>query len=88
MQKRELQELKDAFTKEKDQERKGRLGELLNTMSSKENAEKRKEQKQKLKNERRKAERELVAHGKRPFFLKKCIFVIIFSGRNEIGVDR
>lgn len=71
MRRKEISELRESIKKEKDSARRQELFALLNSLSSKESAEKRKLELQKLKGERRKAEKELVAHGKKPFYLKK-----------------
>jgi len=68
---REKQKLVKSLKKEKDDKKRKRIENLLTKMAQKEKAEGVKEERQQREKERRKKERELVAKGKKPFFLKK-----------------
>lgn len=66
----ECGEIRKQIKKTKDPEKKEELSRLLQSLRSRLEEQKRAEAKQKVKSERLKAERELVAKGKKPFYLK------------------
>lgn len=68
---REKQKLLKALKKEKDEMKRTKLQQLLTRITQQEKAEREKEQRQHKEREIKKKERELIAEGKKPYFLKK-----------------
>ncbi|XP_064601944.1 ribosomal RNA processing protein 36 homolog [Liolophura sinensis] len=68
---RERQKLKKQLNKAKDAEAKAKIKSLLNRMGQQQQAEEAKAKKAEKEKEWNKREKELVAQGKKPFFLKK-----------------
>ncbi|CAG8565405.1 14103_t:CDS:2 [Cetraspora pellucida] len=69
--KSEMEEIKKRISKEKDPEEKQKLQQLLNKLQSRAAHESNLNRKKQLKREQKKKERELIAQGKSPFYLKK-----------------
>lgn len=67
----ERQQIEAALAQTTDPEQKALLTAQLNQYKSKEDAQRKYQEKQALKNKRRALEKQLVAQGKKPFFLKK-----------------
>ncbi|CAG8545537.1 16868_t:CDS:2, partial [Gigaspora rosea] len=67
----EIEEIKKSINKEKDPEEKQKLQQLLNKLQSRIAHENNLKRKKELKRERKKKERELIAQGKTPFYIKK-----------------
>ncbi|CAG8700541.1 16043_t:CDS:2, partial [Racocetra fulgida] len=75
----EIEEVKKRIDKEKDPEEKQKLQQLLNKLvfeQSRAAHESNLNRKKQLKRERKKKERELVAQGKSPFYIKKCNIIL------------
>ncbi|KAI9013602.1 hypothetical protein DFJ74DRAFT_710055 [Hyaloraphidium curvatum] len=68
--KKEMSELRQKISVEKDPEERGRLKQLLTSLQSRDKARQAEEAKQKIKREWRKKQSERVKQGKKPFFLK------------------
>jgi len=68
---REKQKLLKRLKHEKNPERRERIDQLIKTMTQKEKDERIREERLKRDKERKVKEKEAVAHGKKPFFLKK-----------------
>jgi ribosomal RNA-processing protein 36 len=68
----EIETLRKDITKEKNEEKKYQLQNILSRMQSRLNAQKLKEHRESIKRSVKKKELELVKEGKKPFFLKKC----------------
>lgn len=89
----ELKELKGAARKEKDGRKKEELNRAVLSMESKKKAQDRKDREKKIIEEHRKAEKELVAQGKQPFYLKKSeqkkrVLLDQFSEMSKRKVDK
>lgn len=89
----ELKELKAAARKEKDARKKEELQRAVLSMESKKKMQDRKDRAKKVIEEHRKAEKELVAQGKKPFYLKKAeqkkrVLVDEFSEMSKRKVDK
>jgi ribosomal RNA-processing protein 36 len=68
----ETKQLKDEIRKTKDESKKAELKRTLHSMESKMKAAERKQKEQEILDRHRKEEKELVAQGKKPFYLKKA----------------
>ncbi|KAK0739664.1 hypothetical protein B0T21DRAFT_284761 [Apiosordaria backusii] len=89
----EMQELRVAIKKTKNQEEKEKLQKALLSMESKKKAQERKDKAQKVLDEHKRQEKELVRQGKNPFYLKrseqkKRVLVEQFKGLRKGQVDR
>jgi ribosomal RNA-processing protein 36 len=89
----ELKELKGAARKEKDARKKEELNRAVLSMESKKKAQERKDREKKIIEEHRKAEKEKVAQGKQPFYLKKSeqkkrVLLDQFSEMSKRKVDK
>lgn len=73
----EMNELRDAIKKTKNEADKEKLKKKLTSMESQQKAQRNKDQQQDVLRQHKKKERELVKQGKQPFFLKKCKFINI-----------
>lgn len=74
----EMEELRTAIKKTKNEEQKEKLKRKLLSMESQAKAEQAKERDQKIIREHRKKEKEAIEQGKKPFYLKKCEFFFFF----------
>lgn len=68
----EMNELREAIAKTKNEADKEKLKKKLLSMESQQKAQRNKDQQQDVLREHRKKEKELVKQGKKPYFLKKC----------------
>lgn len=89
----ELADLKAQVRKTKNPEEKERLKRQVLSMESKKKARARKDEEDQLLSEHRKKEKELVAQGKQPFYLKrseqkKQLLTNRFEGMSKGAVDR
>lgn len=73
--KSEMDDLREAIKKTKNEADKEKLKKKLTSMESQMKAQRNKEQQQNVIREHKKKERELVKQGKQPFYLKKCKFI-------------
>lgn len=74
--KSEMNDLRDAIKKTKNEADKEKLKKKLMSMESQMKAQRNKDQQQDVIREHKKKERELVKQGKQPFYLKKCEFIL------------
>ena len=68
----EMNELREAIAKTKNEVDKEKLKKKLLSMESQQKAQRNKDQQHDVLREHRKKEKELIKQGKKPFFLKKC----------------
>ncbi|KAI1262432.1 hypothetical protein F5Y18DRAFT_397175 [Xylariaceae sp. FL1019] len=89
----EMATLKAAMRKTKNAEAKEELGKKLKSMQSRKEAQARKDKEEELLAKHRKSEKELVAQGKKPFYLKKneqkeMLLKERFAGMKKKQVDK
>jgi ribosomal RNA-processing protein 36 len=82
--KSEISELRQTIKKTKNEDEKERLKKKLLSMESQEKARENKEKLQDVAREHKKKEKELVKEGKKPFFLKKCMFMHLLRNRVQV----
>lgn len=75
----EMNDLRDAIKKTKNEADKERLKKKLMSMESQQKAQRNKDQQQDVLREHKKKEKDLVKQGKKPFFLKKCTYLYLVS---------
>lgn len=73
----EISELRNTIKKTKNEDEKERLKKKLLSMESQQKARENKEKLKEVSREHKKKEKELVKEGKKPFFLKKCMSMIV-----------
>ena len=90
---KELADLRAQAKKTKDPDQKERLKRQIMSMESRKKARKQKDQEDRLLEDHRKQEKEMVAQGKQPFYLKKSdqkkqLLTNRFEGMSKGQVDR
>jgi ribosomal RNA-processing protein 36 len=75
----EIAELKKAIKKSRNGDEKEQMRKQLESMESQQKTQQRKDEQQAVVREHKKKEKELIKDGKQPFYLKKCMLIVLLE---------